>query len=184
MNNPSYKKRLNFERAFVLNPTDEDIQYNIKIVQSRLQDKIEAVPVIFYKRWYTNFTELFTLQIWTIISILSFAISLFLILAYLLTGVMKWKKTAFYSAIIVTMIFVLSIFACQRHYNMRKSDNYAIVFTPTVTTKSSPDEDSKNLFIIHEGTKLEITDVLGEWYEIKLANGSVAWLRMSDVEII
>jgi len=183
-NNDIASAALYFEKAYALNPTDEDITHNINIVHSRLQDKIESIPPIFYKRWYQHFTKMFTLQSWTIISLLSFTISLFLVLVYLLSGVMKWKKIGFYAAVFVGIIFILSIISCQEHYKMRNNENYAIIFTPTVTTKSSPDENSKNLFVIHQGTKVELTDNVGDWYEIKLANGSVGWLLVSDVRTI
>ncbi len=175
---------LNFERAYVLNPTDEDTKYNIKIVGSRLQDKVESVPIIFYKRWYNGVVELFSLRVWAVISVISFTLLLFLVLVYLLSAMMKWRKFGFYAAVLMGVLFILSLVSCQEHYSLRNSDSHAIVFTPTVTTKSSPDEDSKNLFIIHEGLKVEITDNLGDWYEIKLANGNVGWLLMSDVVII
>jgi tetratricopeptide (TPR) repeat protein len=175
---------LNFERAYALNPSDVDIRYNIKIVESRLQDKVEKVPLVFYKRWYKSVVELFSLRVWAVICVLSFAILLFLVLVYLLSAVMKWRKLGFYAAVFMGIVFIFSLISCQGHYSLRNSDSYAIVFTPTVTTKSSPDEDSKSLFIIHEGLKVEITDSVGDWYEIELANGNVGWLLMSDVVII
>ena len=60
----------------------------------------------------------------------------------------------------------------------------AIIFSPTVTIKSSPDEKSVDLFVLHEGTKVELIDNIGDWYEIRIANGSVGWLATSAVEKI
>ena len=60
----------------------------------------------------------------------------------------------------------------------------AIIFSPTVTLKSSPDEKSVDLFVLHEGAKVEIIDNIGTWFEIRIANGSVGWLPVSSVEKI
>ena len=60
----------------------------------------------------------------------------------------------------------------------------AIVFTPTITVKSSPNPNSVDLFVIHEGAKVKIKDQVGEWYEIRIANGSVGWLPSSAIRKI
>jgi SH3-like domain-containing protein len=69
-------------------------------------------------------------------------------------------------------------------YNQKKlvyDNTYAIIISPSVTIKSSPDDSGTELFQLHEGTKVEIIDQLGEWKEIKLSDGNVGWLRMSDL---
>jgi SH3-like domain-containing protein len=61
---------------------------------------------------------------------------------------------------------------------------YAIVMQPTVTVKSSPSETGTNLFVVHEGLKVRITDKLGDWVEIRLADGNKGWLLTESVERI
>jgi SH3-like domain-containing protein len=53
-----------------------------------------------------------------------------------------------------------------------------------VTVKSSPSENSIDLFVVHEGTKVKITDSVGDWYEIRIANGSVGWMKAASVKKI
>ena len=56
---------------------------------------------------------------------------------------------------------------------------------PFVSVKSSPGADaSKDLFILHEGTKVKIVDSVGSWYNIELADGRQGWMQVSDIEII
>ena len=59
--------------------------------------------------------------------------------------------------------------------------SYAIIVSPSVTIKSSPDDSGTELFQLHEGTKVEIIDQLGEWKEIRLSDGNFGWLRMEDL---
>lgn len=56
--------------------------------------------------------------------------------------------------------------------------------TPSVYVKSSPDEKGIDLFIIHEGTKVEVLEELNNWYKIRLLNGNIGWLLSSETEVI
>ena len=61
----------------------------------------------------------------------------------------------------------------------------AIVMRPVVSVKSSPStEAAQDLFILHEGTKVEILDQVGSWSNIELADGRQGWIRTSEIEII
>ena len=87
--------------------------------------------------------------------------------------------------IFVLLLFsLLSLHFTYQNYQILKDNSEAIIFTPTVTIKSSPDEKSVDLFVLHEGTKVRILDNIGNWYEIKIANGSVGWLPASSLEKI
>lgn len=60
----------------------------------------------------------------------------------------------------------------------------AVVMAATVECKSSPSEDSSTLFVVHEGLKVDVSDQIGEWYEIRLPDGTKGWLETKVVEII
>ena len=93
----------------------------------------------------------------------------------------------FFSFWLGVLLFVLSLcsflFAYQ-NYQTLNNNSAAIIFAPTVTVKSSPDEKSIDLFVLHEGTKVQIIDNIGVWYEIRISNGSIGWLPSSTVEKI
>ncbi|HCT71041.1 MAG TPA: hypothetical protein DF409_08425, partial [Bacteroidales bacterium] len=60
----------------------------------------------------------------------------------------------------------------------------AIIFPPTLPVKSSPDESSIDLFVIHEGLKVTVIDRIGEWQEIRIANGSKGWIKAGQIKPI
>jgi SH3-like domain-containing protein len=60
----------------------------------------------------------------------------------------------------------------------------AIVFVPTATIKSSPDNSGTDLFVLHEGTKLTIKSVLGDWSEITTEDGNTGWILSKSIEKI
>ena len=64
-------------------------------------------------------------------------------------------------------------------------DNAAIVVRAVASVKSSPStESAKDLFVLHEGTKVRILDQVGDWNNIELADGRQGWLRRIDLEQI
>ena len=60
----------------------------------------------------------------------------------------------------------------------------AIIFAPTVTVKSSPDESGNDLFILHEGSKVEVRDEVGDWWEIIMGDGNVGWIPKTALQKI
>ena len=86
------------------------------------------------------------------------------------------KKGMFFTGIILIIICLCSIiFASQKHKYINEH-NEAIVMTPTITVKSSPSSSGVDLFVLHEGTKVEIIDNADKWDKIKIADGSVGWM--------
>nr|HPG56048.1 SH3 domain-containing protein [Candidatus Enterocola sp.] len=55
---------------------------------------------------------------------------------------------------------------------------------PTATIKSSPDNSGTDLFVLHEGTKLTIKSVLGDWSEITTEDGNTGWILSKSIEKI
>jgi len=55
---------------------------------------------------------------------------------------------------------------------------------PSVNARSSPDEQSTNVFVLHEGTKVSITDSVQHWKEIRIANGNTGWIPRESLREI
>lgn len=172
---------LYYEKAVKLNPSDENTRFNLAVANSRIVDKIETVPELFYVRWWNALIFTFSVDGWATISLVSFILLLASAMLFFMFDVILVKKTAFWAGIIFILISASSFTLANQKYNSFRKDHEAIVFTPTVTVKSSPTENSIDLFVIHEGTKVQITDNIGEWTEIKIANGSVGWLKGVDL---
>ena len=172
---------LNYERAKKLAPNNKDIDFNLKIAQKFVVDKIEVIPEIFFVRWTKNIINMYSSNAWAIFSMISFVICIILLLIFFFLNSIIIKKLSFYLSII---IFVFSIiFFSFSHTQKEKllNHNEAIIFTPSVTVKSSPDQNGNDLFLIHEGLKVTVTDSLGNWLEIQLSDGNKGWLEASDI---
>ncbi|MFZ4520770.1 MAG: tetratricopeptide repeat protein [Bacteroidales bacterium] len=173
-----------YERARRLDPGNEDINFNLNVANTKISDKIEPLPELFYKRWFNNIVYAFSIDGWAMIGICMFVAGLLGFVLYLASRVLFLRKVGFWTGTAFVFLAFISLAFAWIGYNTTKSVNEAIVFAPTITVKSSPDEKSTDLFVLHEGTKVLLLDNISGWYEIRIANGSVGWLPKTSLEKI
>lgn len=175
---------LNYERALKFDPGNEDIIFNLGVANSRIVDKIEVLPELFYIRWWKDLKTMFSPDAWAAMAIASFAALFIVIAIFLLTRTITGRKIFFVAGLLILIINILSDIIAWKTYTALQKQITAIVFTPTLPVKSSPDESSIDLFVIHEGLKVTIIDKLGVWNEISIANGSKGWVKTNDLKPI
>jgi tetratricopeptide (TPR) repeat protein len=175
---------LNFERALKYNPGDEDIIYNLAVANSKIVDKIELLPDLFYIKWWKNLKSWLSPDGWAIAIITLFTLLIILTAVFLLSRSIITRKILFASGLVILLASILTGIIAWQTYTESRMQNTAIVFTPTLPVKSSPDESSIDLFVIHEGLKVRIMDKIGDWNEIKIANGSKGWVKAGDIKPI
>ncbi len=173
-----------YERAALLNPTNDDVNYNLQIAQTRTVDKFEEIPQLFIKRWLDVFSLFFSSNTWAILSLLSFIICLVCVVLYFFSSKYKLKKAGFWIAVVLLLFSIISLSNSIRNKNLIHHSDAAIIFSSQVNGKSSPDASGTDLFLLHEGTKVYITDKVGEWYEIRLSDGNKGWIQSNSLEII
>ena len=175
---------LNFERALRLNPGDADARFNLEMCQARIVDKIEPIGMFLIARWYHSLGNLFNSNNWAFFSILFFLLFIGCLFAYFFARRRWLKKSGFFVGILLLVLSSLSlVYSAQASHRITNPDE-AILFTLSVTVKSSPDKSGTDLFVLHEGSKLKIRSVLGDWIEIELEDGFVGWLPSKDIQII
>lgn len=175
---------LYFEKALKLNPNDENIIHNLSLCNSLIPDRIEKLPRLFFVNWYQGLYNYFPIDIWAYIGLVFFSLFAFFLLIYFISSRMLLRKFGFWIGIIFFSLSVFTFFLTIQKYSSFKKHDEAIVFTPSITVKSSPAKNSVDLFVIHEGTKITIMDKVGEWQKIKIQNGSIGWIESENVQII
>lgn len=172
---------LNYERAKLLAPQDPDIEFNLSLANQFVVTEIEALPQPFFVRWRSRIINLYPADVWAGISIGSFIFFLGLLGLFIFSRRSSLKRFSFWFGILAIVIsgFTLSFAARQKEkINQRK---HAIVFCPRVTVKSAPAVNSTDLFLLYEGVKVEISDSVNIWKEIRLSDGNVGWLPDSCI---
>ncbi len=176
---------LYYERALKLNPADKDARFNLDLVSSMVQDKIEVLPEFFLTKWMRSLCWMLSSNAWAWIAVVLFALALALGLLYFLGSSVARRKTGFICGIVV---MALSVFAAGMAF-WQRADYFdagsAVVVSPVSNVKSAPsDADAKDLFVLHEGTKVLLLDELGSWRNIELSDGRQGWVRSGDLEVI
>lgn len=165
-----------FEKALKLDPSNEDARVNLEIANAAIVDKIEPVPQSFIVKGWNKQKALLSGDRWAVCSVLAFALLLVGLFLFLRASKMGWRKTGFFVGLLMALAFVLSLVFATQLKREALADDHAIIMTPTVTVKSSPNEASVDLFVLHEGSKVTVMDAADGWNKIKIANGSVGWL--------
>ena len=175
---------LNYERALLLDPGDEDIRFNLEMANLYVKDKIEALPVPFFVRWIQAVVRALTCDTWALLSISSFIAFLLFLSLFLYLNRYTARKVSFWIAIVLLCVSITTLVLADQNKRMTRENEYAIIFSPSVTVKGSPDMNGTDLFVLHEGTKAKVEDRVGEWRKIKLANGNVGWVLAETIETI
>lgn len=170
-----------YEKALKLSPSDEDIIQNIKIAGSRTIDKINDVPKIFITRWWDALVVALGVSGWSFVLILVFALFLFYLGLYLLAKKSSLQRIAFYSGSGVLCLLILVFVVWMARLNIETSENLGVLLEKTASVKVSPDLQSNDAFVVHEGTKFTLEEKINNWYKIKLADGKLGWLPQSSI---
>jgi len=173
-----------YERALRLDPGNENVRFNLNVANNKIADKIDPLPILFYIRWYQAVVTLVPVNTWAVQTILFFILTLVCITLYFSSRRLILRKAGFWAGILFILLTLFTLLFSVSGYHTMKNLHEAIVFDPTITVKSSPDEKSIDLFVLHEGTKVQILDKIGTWYEVRIASGSVGWLPQEALEEI
>ncbi|MCR5408349.1 MAG: BatD family protein [Bacteroidales bacterium] len=174
-----------WERALKESPSDKDIVYNLEYARSLTQDRIDVVPEFFLETWGRNACHSLPSNAWAALSLVFLAVTLALVLLFLLGSTPGKRRLGFFGAIVSFLFaFVSWDFAGWQNRDLRSQD-YAIVMKPVSSVGSSPSADSsKDLFILHEGTKVRILDNVSGYTNIELADGRQGWIASKDIEVL
>ena len=174
-----------YERALRLDPSDADVRYNLEFARAQTQDKIDEVPEIFFEQWRHALCYLLPSNTWAALSLVFFGITVALVLLFLLGSTSARRRTGFFTAIVTLLLALLGWdFARWQRAEARRQD-MAVVMRPVSSVKSSPSaESAKDLFILHEGTRVKVLDNVSGFSNIELADGRQGWIPSGEIEII
>lgn len=176
---------LYYERARRLDPSNKDVEHNLAFARSKTQDRIEEIPEIFIEQIGRKICRSLSGNTWTVLFFVFLTLTILCALVYLLSHVTVRKKTGFFAGIVALVISLFCLDFAQWQWNDYRHDISAIVMKSVISVKSSPSKDSsKDLFILHDGTKVKVLDSVGFWDNIELSDGRQGWVESSDIEII
>ncbi|KGN78594.1 hypothetical protein HQ35_09390 [Porphyromonas cangingivalis] len=175
---------LAFERAYLIDPSDSDIKYNIELANSRTLDKIDVAPTFFFSRWMDSLSHWFMLNTWLTMGIVLFTLAVVCFLFFLFGRERLVRMISFYAFIVFLFLCGVSNAMAYKSYHFSHDDTGAIVMSEIVTVKSAPDMSSQDLVIIHAGLKVEVLQKVNGFVEVSLPDKTVGWISATDIEVI
>jgi tetratricopeptide (TPR) repeat protein len=172
------------ERAGRLTPNNEDIIHNINFVKQKLIDRIEHLPELFIVKLWNKCSGFFTGNQWAMISIVACVLFAVCLIFILLIRVQWIRSTSIIIAIFALFFTIFSIIFAKKESTRHINHPEGIIMSYVVYVKSTPSEKGSDLFVIHSGLKVGITDQLNEWVEIRLPNGEKGWILAGQIEKI
>lgn len=176
---------LQFERARKLDPDDEDINHNLSLANLRVVDRVDPIPDLFYVNWWRKWSNLTSSNVWAALAIGFLWLALLLFAALFLPYRSFLLRRILSSlALVLLVLFVMSIAAAVDRHGREQEQDYAIVFSASTDARSAPDPQSTSLFVLHEGVKVQLLDHVGYWNKIRLADGKIGWIPSTTFKII
>lgn len=179
------KAILNYERALILKPANKDIRSNLEIARAKTVDKVTDVPELFFITWLKSITNSMGIQSWAIIAISFLLLFIVSIYFFFFSTKIVARKTFFILALFFLVFCVIANISAAFQRRVRLNRMNAIIISPSVTIRSTPNDNGTSLFILHEGRKVFIKDdSMKDWKEIQLEDGNVGWVKKNDLEVI
>ncbi len=183
-NGDNAKAILNYERALLIKPGDSDIKHNLRFARTRLEDKIDTSDKFFLNNWINELRNIFNSNQWANAGIILFIAFLISLAGYFFVKKIWVRKTGFYVAIVFLLLLLVSNNFAFKQKNQSINRKSGIVMSASASVMTSPDNNSKELFRLHEGTKVKIKKSDAGWVEIEIDNGSVGWTSKENIEKI
>ncbi len=174
---------LYYEKAKKFAPGDKDILNNLSMANLKTVDRVEGKPELAFETWWNSFLNYQNSDGWGKWTIVLGFLVLILLIGYLVTSGLL-KKIAFFAAAFALVVMLSCWILASVTSSYVENNEYAIIFSPSVTVKSAPNQQANKLFVIHEGTKVKIEDSLDEWKKISLMNGNSGWIRDEALKLI
>ena len=173
-----------YERAKLFAPADEDVDYNLQIARSRITDRFETVPQLFFVKWFDFLSLLASTNVWAVAALAMFVAALILVLIFLTKSRARGRLLSFWLFLAALVLSVFMILLAIRNNSLVNNSNRAVITCSIVTGRSAPGETGNELFVLHSGTTVTIEQELGSFLEVRLPDGNKGWIRSDCMEKI
>ncbi len=168
---------INYERAKKLAPNDDDIRYNLELARTQIVDNIVTLPEPGFLRWWKALISSQSISFWGTVSIITFFAFLTLFGLFLFSRSFRLKRLSFWFSVTALFFSLITFSFGSTLKSKLLKHNTAVITERSVKVKASPSETGTELFIVHEGVTVQLTDELGEWVYVSLPDGNKGWVK-------
>lgn len=172
---------LHYEKARERKPGDKEIEHNLKLAQEKRIDRFEQLPQPIFKRAFQSFITLLSPSQWGWGAIGAAGLLLIGLALYFFSG---WQRGGFSLALASLLLLGIAMGSAALHQNYRAKNKPALVMEPAVYVKSGPSSMAEDAFILHEGTKVYLSESYEEWVKLRLSDGKIGWAKKDSFSVI
>lgn len=179
------KSILWLERASRQNPSDEDIQFNLALVRNKTIDRITPKHEMIIVSIFKKLVNIMSIKSWSIVCISLFILSFIFVSLFFFSNILSLRKIGLFMSILCIVLCIIGNICAYQQRSLAMNHVNGVIMSPAVTVKSTPTESGSDLFVIHEGTSVEIKDAsMKDWFEIQIADGKIGWIQKKTLELI
>tara|TARA_B110000014_G_scaffold235752_1_gene200513 strand:+ start:496 stop:1275 length:780 start_codon:yes stop_codon:yes gene_type:complete len=173
-----------YEKALQLNPNDREIIDNLELINKTLVDEIDPITIPLIESILNRVSNIFYFETWGYISIFFSFLIVALFLSYYFANSSRVKRLTFVLLCISSIFMLVSLINGNKGYNNYINNEYAVIYSYETDLKTEPNYRSETLFMLHEGTKIQVLENYNNWIKIRLVNGQVGYIQLIDVKIL
>lgn len=174
----------NYEKALLLNPGYSEAKNNLQFAQNMTIDEIKPVQEVGFGKVIHDFTSSHTYDSWAKIAIGFSVIFLLFFIGYYFSAATMLKRIFFVGLFVAFVGLIVSVASAIAEKTRYENDKPAIIFADTIGVKNEPKENADDAFILHEGTKVQVIEVLDNWRKIQLADEKEGWISKEALKEI
>lgn len=173
-----------YEKALLLSPNDKEIKTNLSYAENMTIDAVGTLPETGLSKLYKNITGKLTFDQWAYVAVGAMFLFVLLYIAFYNFNYSARKRWAFIGSLVALFFCIVAVvfaFIQQRDFEAKQP---AIIFAEESIIKAEPNEASPQVFLLHAGTKVNVTESLNSWNKITLADGKTGWIRQQDLKLL
>lgn len=165
-----------YEKALILDPLNKDAANNLEFAKRMTIDNIEELPKTFLQKLEANYIQKLSYNQWATIAVILSFLAAILFLLFYFSSISTKKRLYFLTSILSFILLAVALFTSYNQSQKAVRTKTAIIFAPKVSVNNAPTTNSDEVFVLHEGTKINILDTVDNWKKIKLADGKIGWV--------
>lgn len=173
-----------YEKALQLAPNDDDIKSNLAFAQNMTIDAIDVLPEAGFSKILNGWISKLNYNSWAWIAVICAFLFVMAFITYYFGNRANQKRYFFILSFIALACMILSVVFAFQQKAMDLKDKPAIVFATETQAKTDPNFTSEQVFVLHEGTKVQVLETFDDWTKIQIANGSEGWVPAADVKAL
>lgn len=176
-----------WEKAKKLSPSNDDVNFNLKLANVKLMDKVILPKPFFLFKHYNSIRNNINIKHWiNYLGIIFLVIILIFITPKLFNNKTRLQKKVskliFIPKYILILLFVIISLILFDTVNYNNNNQFGIVVEKKIKIKTEPITNGETSFILHEGSKVKILSKFNRiWYKVSYFDDKIGWIENSKI---